>query len=129
MEIVRHPSLEMLAGDFIYPHIAQAIGRHASSRLLQKNCLWTCSEQITGTGFSCWAPVILNQCERRQLLLWSPSSKSECSWQPRAIRCVLAPQGGEKVFMEQFTGRKQQMLFRGPISLWKDFLVTGECLP
>lgn len=128
MEIFRHPSLEILPGDSIHPYIAQAIGRRASPTPLQKSCLWLCSEQSTGIGFSCWSPVILNRCKRGQLLLWSPHSKSECSRQPGATRCVLGPQGQE-VFREQVTDRGRQSLFRDPISPWKDLLVTGGCLP
>lgn len=130
-EIFRHPSLETPPGDSIHPYIAQAIGRCASPTPLQKSCVWLCSEQSTGIGFSCWSPVILNRCERGQLLLWSPpppTPKSECSSQPGATRCVLGPQGQE-VFREQFTGRGWQSLLRDPISPWKDLLVTGGCLP
>lgn len=82
MEIFRHPSLEILLRDFIHPYIAQVMERRASSMLPQKSCLQICSEQFTGTGFSCWSPVISNQWERGQLLLRSHSSKSECSWRP-----------------------------------------------
>lgn len=127
MEIFRHPSLEILPPDFTHARIAHAIGRHAGPTLQQKSCLWICSEHLTGTGFSCRFPVVLNWCERGQLLLRRHSSRSEYSWQTWAT-CIIGPERGE-MFKEQLTGRGWQKLFRDPISLQKDLLVTEGCLP
>lgn len=126
-EIFRHPSLETLPGDSIHPYIAQAIGRCASPTPLQKSCVWLCSEQSTGIGFSCWSPVILNRCERGQLLLWSPppppppqNLNVAASQEPHAV--FLDPKGrrcsGNSLQAEDDKVSSEIPFLRGRISWW-----------